>query len=79
MSWWWGNQDSKGIRRSWGLEHREELNHSRYLKNRATQIISMIMASWAEVSESLRTSESGCFPTVLENAINNLIIVSTGC
>lgn len=41
------------------------------------QLVFAIMASWADIS--LRTSESGCFPIVLEYAIDDPITISTGC
>ena len=69
----------KGQDEVMGPEAQEEVSHSGCLENRATQRVSTIKASWADGSESQRTSESGCFPTGLENSINNLITISTEC
>ena len=50
----------------------------RCLQNAALQPGSVITAFWADGSESLRTSESGCVLTVLENIPDELIAMSTG-
>ena len=50
----------------------------RCLQNAALQPGSVITAFWADGSESLRTSESGCVLIVLENIPDELIAMSTG-
>ena len=66
----------KGQDEVMGPEAQEKLSHSGCLENRPEFPWSRLLG-WRVLSP--RTSESGCFPTVLENSINNLNAISPGC